>query len=112
MKIKYLILFLFFTLLTSINLYSQEEDFKELIIDKYISELKLDNTNQIKITSIFLKYKPLFENKSLSNKEYNTLLKREALEVYEILNRSQFSDYKKIKKVIEPNKRYRSKLSK
>lgn len=109
MKLRRYILLLSLALLSFFNLYSQEENFKELVIDKYISELKLNDNAQKKITSILLKYKPLFEKVPISNRDYNVLLKKEILEVYDILERSQFSDYKEIKKIIEPHKIYRTK---
>ncbi len=109
MKIKYVFILFFFSFLGLYTSYSQEENFKELIIDKYVSELKLDDEVREEFTLVLVKYKPLFEKKSINIRDYNILLKREVLEIHEILDRSQFSTYKKIKKIIEPNKKYRTK---
>ena len=110
MKIKHVFILFLFSFLGLYTSYSQEEKFKELIIDKYVSELKLDDKAQEKFTLVLLKYKPLFEKKYSNVGDYNTLLKREVLEIYEILSRSQFSEYKKFKKIIEPHKQYRTKV--
>ena len=107
MKIKYVFILFLFSFLGLYNSYSQEEKFKELIIDKYISELKLDDKAQQEFILVLEKYKPLFEKTYSNVGDYNALLKREVLEIYEILDRNQFTLYKKIKKIIEPNKKYR-----
>lgn len=109
MKFKSVFFLLLFSLLGVYASYSQQEKFEELIIDKYVSELKLDDKAQVEFSTVLLKYKPLFEKEDTSAGDYNALLKREVLEIYEILSRSQFSEYKKIKKIIEPNKKYRTK---
>lgn len=109
MKIKYVFILFLFSFIGLYTSYSQEEKFKEIIIDKYVNELKLDDKAQLEFSKVLLKYKPLFEKQQSDNREYNALLKREVLEIYEILNRDQFSEYKKIRKIIEPNKTYRTK---
>lgn len=109
MKIKYVFVLFLFSFLGLYTSYSQEEKFKELIIDKYVSELKLDDKAQKEFTLVLVKYKPLFEKIYSNEGDYNALLKNEALEIYKILDRSQFSEYKKIRKIIEPNKKYRTK---
>jgi len=109
MKFKSVFYLILFSLLGVYTSYSQQEKFKELIIDKYVSELKLDDKAQEEFTLVLFKYKPLFEKKYSSVREYNSLLKREVLEIYEILNRNQFSEYKKLRKIIEPSKKYRTK---
>lgn len=109
MKFKYvffLFLFSFFGLYTS---YAQEGKFKEIIIDKYVNELKLDDKAQLDFSNVLLKNKPLFEREYINVGDYNALLKSEVLEIYEILNKDQFSEYKRIKKNVEPNKTYRTK---
>ncbi len=109
MKIKHVFILFLFSFLGLYASYSQEEKFKELTIDKYVSELKLDDKAQEEFTLVLLKYKPLFEKKYNNVGNYNTLLKREVLEIYAILDRNQFSEYKKFREIIEPNKKYRTK---
>lgn len=106
---RHYIFLLIFTLLSFIDIHSQEENFKVHVIDKYITELKLDESDQKAIATILLKYKPLFEKEPISNRDYNVILKKEALEIYEILSKDQFSIYKKIQQNIEPNKKFRTK---
>ncbi len=109
MKIKYVFVLFLFSFLGLYTSYSQEKKFKELIIDKYVNELKLNDKAQVEFSIVLLKYKPLFEKEYPSVGDYNALLKREVIEIYEILNKDQFSEYKKIRKIIEPNKTYRKK---
>ena len=104
------VFFLFlFSFLSVHTLYSQEPSFKELVIDKYLDELELDVNQQKKFTSVLVKFKPLFDADSINTHDHNSLLKREGLEIYGILNKDQLSVYKKIKKIIEPDKIYRRK---
>lgn len=109
MKIKYIFFFFLFSILIVQTLYSQEPSFKELVIDKYLDELELDVNQQNEFTSVLLKFKPLFDADSINTQDHNSLLKREGLEIYGILNEDQLSVYKKIKKNIEPDKIYRRK---
>lgn len=109
MKFKNVFLLFIFSLLSVYTSYSQEESFKELVIDKYLSELNLDANQQKEFTSVLNKYKSSFEKDTINLKDYNSLLKRETLEIYEELSKEQFSVYKKVKKAIEPDKIYRRK---
>ena len=104
MKIKNVFFFFLFTFLSVHTLYSKEHSFKVLVIDKYVNELELDVNQQKEFTSVLVKFKPLFQMYSISPHDHNSLLKREGLEIYGILNKDQFSVYKKIKKIIEPDK--------
>ncbi len=89
--------------------FSQEQRAEAILVDQYTEALKLDNKQKRKLKNILLKNASRFNNVQLNNQDYNTLLKKEHLEIYEILNEEQFYLFKKDRLSIEPNKNYRFK---
>ena len=80
------------------------------LLKKYQKELNLNKKQSKKLKIILLKYNPKITkltNSKASSFEINKLVKLESLEIYKILSREQFTEYKKLKKVLERNKRYR-----
>ena len=109
-KLMFFLMLLFFFVKSN---YSQEIDSKKHInkIHKvYEQKLILNKIQSKKIKEIFLKYnskiKDLIDRKA-TKIEINQLTKLETLEIYNILSRKQFTEYKKLKKDIEEYKRYR-----
>ena len=109
-KFSLLIFLLFFF---TKNNYGQEIDSKKHInqIHKtYKKELSLNKEQSKKIKQILLQYNPeikkLIDTKA-TRVEINKLVKLESLEIFKTLSREQFTEYKKLKKVLETNKRYR-----
>ena len=102
-------LFFFFTK----DNYGQENNSKKHInkIHKvYKQKLILNKKQSKKIKEILWKYnskiKDLIDSEATKIK-INQLTKEETLEIYNILSREQFTEYKKLKKDIEEYKRYR-----
>ena len=107
------ILFLFLIFFCVNNNYAQEIDSKKHInkIHKiYEQKLILNKKQSKKIKEILWKYnskiKDLIDSEA-TKIEINQLTKVETLEIYNILSRKQFTEYKKLKKDIEEYKRYR-----
>jgi len=76
----------------------------------YEQKLILNKKQSKKIKEILWKYnfkiKDLIDSEA-TKIEINQLTKVETLEIYNILSRKQFTEYKKLKKDIEEYKRYR-----
>mgnify|MGYP001567383252 FL=1 len=111
--IKKLILFMFFLFFFVNNNKAQEIDSRKHInkIHKiYEQKLILNKKQSKKIKEILWKYnskiKDLIDSEA-TKIEINQLTKVETLEIYNILSRKQFTEYKKLKKDIEEYKRYR-----
>ncbi len=102
---NYLIIVLFCLMCISTAL-SQEKTSQD-VVDDYLKELKLDRKQKKQFATVIKKYAPQLSVKKLSVRDYNALMKEETLEIYGILSPEQFSEYKKLKKSIEPNKKYR-----
>ena len=104
--------FVFFLCLQGSN-YAQSTYHKKKIttvLKKYQKELNLSKEQSKKIKTILLTYNPKITkliNSKASSFEINKLVKLESLEIFKILSREQFTGYKKLKKVLETNKRYR-----
>lgn len=103
-------IFIFFSIYKN---YAQKIDSKKHInkIHKlYENELNLNTIQSKKFKNILLKYNPIIKKlidiKS-NDIEINKQTKLESLEIYDIINREQFSKYKKIKQSIEEYKKYR-----
>jgi predicted XRE-type DNA-binding protein len=80
------------------------------VLKKYQKELNLSKEQSKKIKTILLTYNPEITkliNSKASSFEINKLVKLESLEIFKILSREQYTNYKKLKKVLETNKRYR-----
>lgn len=111
--LKRILLFviLFFSLLGSNygqNINSEKKI--NTVLKKYQKELNLNKEQFKKFKIILLKYNPKITkliNSKASSFEINKLVKLESLEIFKILSREQFTGYKKLKKVLETNKRYR-----
>ncbi len=107
------ILFLFLIFFCVNNNYAQEIDSKKHInkIHKvYEQKLILNKKQSKKIKEILWKYNPKIKDlidDEATKIEINQLTKVETLEIYNILSREQFTEYKKLKKDIEEYKRYR-----
>ena len=93
--------------------YSQEIDSRKHInkIHKvYEQKLVLNKKQSKEIKEILWKYnskiKDLIDVEATKT-EINQLTKEETLEIYNILSRKQFTEYKKLRKDIEEYKRYR-----
>ena len=111
--IKKLILFMFFLFFFVNNNKAQEINSRKHInkIHKiYEQKLILNKKQSKKIKEILWKYnskiKDLIDSEATKIK-INQLTKEETLEIYNILSREQFTEYKKLKKDIEEYKRYR-----
>ena len=79
------------------------------LLKEYQKELNLSKEQSKKIKTILLTYNPEITkliNSKASSFEINKLVKLESLEIFKILSREQFTKYKKLKKVLETNKRY------
>jgi len=111
--LKKLILSLFFILFISISGYSQDIDSKKhinKIHKEYVEKLNLDKKQSIDFKKILKKYNPLLKKNIALKKKFNDLneiIKLNDLEVYNILNQSQFAKYKELKLTLEPLKKYR-----
>ena len=111
--LKRILLFviLFFSLLGSNygqNINSEKKI--NTVLKKYQKELNLSKEQSKKIKTILLTYNPEITkliNSKASSFEINKLVKLESLEIFKILSREQYTNYKKLKKVLETNKRYR-----
>lgn len=77
------------------------------MINTYLEALQLSSDQAAKFKMIILKFTPKFKEENISVLDYNTLMKKETLEIYGILDKEQFTTYKKLKDSIEPNKKYR-----
>ncbi|MEQ6122608.1 hypothetical protein AAON49_00215 [Pseudotenacibaculum sp. MALMAid0570] len=111
--IKTPLLSLFFCLFVWTSIYAQEIDDKKYInkIHKeYVEKLGLNNNQTKGFKSILKKHnailKTLLEQKK-DTREINKQIKLLDLEVYKILTREQFSEYKRIKLQLEDYKKYR-----
>jgi|SaaInlStandDraft_1057018.scaffolds.fasta_scaffold77775_1 hypothetical protein len=109
-KLIFFLMLLFFFVKSN---YSQEINSKKHInkIHKvYEQKLILNKKQSKKIKEILWKYnskiKDLIDSEATKIK-INQLTKEETLEIYNILSREQFTEYKKLKKDIEEYKRYR-----
>ena len=110
MKIKYLCFLFLFSFCGLYTLYSQEEKFKELVIDKYSKELQLTQDKVEKLTLIISDCnKKLLELNSDDVSSYNKVLKGEISKIYHLLDREQFQKFKKIRLNVEKNKIFRTK---
>lgn len=112
---RILFYFVFIFLLFNTKAYSQELSSKKYIktiYKSYTTELILSKKQALefhKILEIYNKKLEVILTTSNSNQknEFNKMLKLQDLEVYYILDRTQFETYKKIKKIIEPIKKYK-----
>lgn len=109
MNFKNIFFSILFVLMAISNSFTQNDSLHNTVLDRYVHELKLDKVTKEKLNTVLEKYKPLFKKQFKSSQEFNALLKLEVLEIYEILDKDQFSVYNRVKKNIEPNKKYRTK---
>lgn len=79
------------------------------IVQNYHEELNLTDNQKVKFTAVIEKYNLELGKKTQSVNDFNTLLKKETLEIYKVLSPEQFAIYKKLKTSIEPSKIYRFK---
>ena len=93
--------------LASVNPLLAQESTPSDIINDYTKELKLNAEQEKQFKEVLMKFATQFEEYESNAREYNALMKKETLEIYDILNREQFAVYKKLKQTIEPNKKYR-----
>jgi len=106
--ISTLVLFLF-----SLSAQSQEVDSRKYINKAhkaYQEQLQLDEDQSKSFKIVLQKFNPVLKkltDQKSNNKEFNKQLKLMDLEVYKILNPKQFSEYKKVKRQLEPFKQYR-----
>lgn len=94
-------------LLTSLTLFSQVEKNQDTLLTLYISKLELNDIQTEEFTLIYNKYKVNFSKKDIDNNTFNKINKLRDLEIYNVLTKEQFSIYKKVKKEIEPQLKYR-----
>ncbi len=107
MKIKLLLFSVIFGLFTANTAFSQQTNILDEIVNSYLKELKLNGDLEAKFRAVILDFSPQLKEKNLTTSDYNALMKKETLKIYEILNKEQFTIYKKLKESIEPHKKYR-----
>jgi len=94
-------------LITSLTLFSQVEKNQDTLLTHYISKLELNDIQTEEFTLIYNKYKANFSKKDIDNNTFNKINKLRDLEIYNMLTEEQFNIYKKVKKEIEPQLKYR-----
>jgi lipopolysaccharide export LptBFGC system permease protein LptF len=97
----------FIMLLTSLTLFSQVEKNQDTLLTLYISKLELNDIQTEEFTLIYNKYKTNIYRKDIDNNTFNKINKLRDIEIYNMLTEEQFSVYKKVKKEIEPQLKYR-----
>ncbi|MBN4070373.1 hypothetical protein JYT76_01700 [Olleya sp. AH-315-F22] len=94
-------------MLTSLTLFSQVEKNQDTLLTHYISKLELNDIQTEEFTLIYNKYKENIFKKDIDNNTFNKINKLRDLEIYNMLTEEQSSIYKKVKKKIEPQLKYR-----
>lgn len=101
-----------FLLLFSLGLHAQEIDSRKYInqIHKdYTEKLQLDASQSKKFKAVLKKHNPILKellDKKSDKTQINKQIKLMDLEVFNILNKKQFADYKRIKPELESFKKY------
>ena len=96
-----------FLLFFSFSIQGQEVDSRKYINKvhkKYVSKLKLDSNQSKEFKTILKKYNPIIKDlidKKSSKKKINSQIKLMDLAVYKLVNKEQFTEYKKIKLKLE-----------
>lgn len=100
-------IFVFVMILSSLTLFSQQEKKQDSILTHYITGLKLNDIQAKEFTVIYNKYKESISKEESDDSAFNKIIKLRDLEIYKMLTKEQFSVYKKLKKEIEPQLKYR-----
>lgn len=111
---KATIITLLLLFMKSFNVFSQKIDSEKYLhttFYAYKKELKLSPYKEKSFKNILKKYNTILENladqEKNKNQIFNKTVKLQDLEVYKLLSRDQFEIYKRIKPIIEPNKKYK-----
>ena len=100
-------IYFFFLFLGTFYIYSQENTSTSNLIEVYTNQLNLGKEQSKQFLDIIDKYNHNLKEKALSNTEFNKILKSKYLELYKILKKEQFNEYKKMSKKLEPQLQYR-----
>ena len=98
-------LILFFSL--SNQVFAQDQT--ETISGQYEQALDLDASQLERFRDILDQFQNQLRDTSLSDKEFNVLVKKRDLAFFDMLSRDQFKLYKENKPIIEPNLKFRYK---
>ncbi|MEZ4797433.1 MAG: hypothetical protein R2785_09710 [Flavobacteriaceae bacterium] len=79
------------------------------LMTQYENKLNLTKDQAIKFSNILEEYYDDLYKKEIDDKTFNKLNKLRDLEFYKIMTKEQFSIYKKAKKEIEPQLKFRFK---
>jgi len=112
MKYKYFIYLVIFFISTGMfsQKYPSNKELKK-ISKQYSKELKLPKVTSEKFNELLFYYNDKLIAVDSTNKSYdaevNKIVKLFDLEVYKLLSNEEFEEYKKVKLIIEPYKKYR-----
>lgn len=103
---KRLFIFIFLTICFKGFTQEKKSDLKN-VINIYTTALELNEETSMKFQSIIESYKEKLADTKFSPHTFNTLLKSQTLEIYELLTKDEFKMFKELRAKHQPDLKFK-----
>jgi len=96
-------IFFLILIVSSLVINAQDNKSTNKILESYLTELKLDDTQTQQFIIVYNKYKNQLNSETIENNEFNKINKKRDLELYKLFTKEKLNLYRKLKRELEPS---------